>query len=91
MLTKAERIYIRVDADQKALIEAASRVADTNVSSFVLGAAMSSAATALADRRTFNLDARGWAAFDAALSRPARDIAGLRDLLTSPTTLDPDH
>lgn len=87
---KAERIHLRVDDQQKALLEAASTVSGDTVSAFVLSAATAAAANVLADRRVFTLDEQEWAAFDAALERPARDIPGLRGLLAGPSVLDED-
>lgn len=46
------------------------------------------AADVLADRRVFVLDQQAWQVFDKALTRPARDVAGLRELLAAPTVLD---
>jgi hypothetical protein len=34
------------------------------------------------------LDEAAWQLFDAALERPERDVAGLRELLAGPTVLD---
>ncbi|QFG21869.1 DUF1778 domain-containing protein [Actinomadura sp. WMMB 499] len=81
MATKDERINVRVDAEQKSLLEAASEVEHTSVSAFVLSAATSAAADVLADRRAFTLDADAWTAFDEALNRPAHAVEGLRELL----------
>ena len=89
MSAKAERLHLRVDAQQKALLEAASQAAGDTVSTFVLRAATEAAADVLADRRVFLLDEDAWRVFDEALRRPAEDVAGLRDLLTRPTVLDP--
>jgi uncharacterized protein (DUF1778 family) len=86
---KSERLHLRVDAEQKALLEAASRAAGASVSTFVLKAATEAAADLLADRRVFVLDEEAWQVFDEALARPAQDVAGLRELLTGPTVLDP--
>jgi uncharacterized protein (DUF1778 family) len=88
MGTKDERINLRVDASQKSLLEAASEVEQTSVSAFVLSAATAAASNVLADRRAFVLDEQAWAAFDAALSRPAREVPGLQRLMTNPTLLD---
>lgn len=85
---KEERLHLRVEPDQKALIEAASRAAGETVSSFVLRAATGAAADILADRRVFVLDEDAWQVFDQALSRPAADVPGLRELLSTPTVLD---
>jgi uncharacterized protein (DUF1778 family) len=86
---KAERLHLRVDPEQKALLEAASRAAGDTISGFVLRAATEAAADVLADRRVFVLDERAWRVFDEALSRPAAEVPGLRELLSAPTILDP--
>lgn len=93
MSAKAERLHLRVDAEQKAMLEAASQAAGASVSTFVLRAATEAAADVLADRRAFVLDQDSWRVFDEALIRPAQDVGGLRELLTTPTVLDPplDH
>lgn len=85
---KAERLHLRVDAEQKALLEAASKATGASVSTFVLTAATEAAADVLADRRVFLLDDDAWRVFDEALIRPAGDVAGLRELLETPTVLD---
>jgi uncharacterized protein (DUF1778 family) len=81
---KDERINLRVDAEQKGLLEAASEAEHTSVSAFVLSAATSAAAHVLADRRAFTLDADDWAVFDEALNRPPRAIPGLSELMSQP-------
>lgn len=85
---KAERLHLRLDAEQKALLEAASAATGASVSTFVLAAATEAAADILADRRVFVLDQQAWRVFDEALKRPAGDVAGLRELLAGPTVLD---
>ncbi|MET7876789.1 DUF1778 domain-containing protein [Micromonospora sp. DT68] len=89
MSAKAERLHLRVDEQQKALLEAASQASGDSVSTFVLKAATEAAADVLADRRVFVLDEDAWRVFDEALHEPAQDVAGLRELLTGPTVLDP--
>jgi uncharacterized protein (DUF1778 family) len=88
MSSKDERLHLRVDPEQKALLEAASRAAGDTVSGFVLRAATEAAADVLADRRVFVLDEQAWRVFDLALSRPAAEVPGLRELLSAPTVLD---
>jgi uncharacterized protein (DUF1778 family) len=88
MSSKAERLHLRVDPEQKALLEAASRAAGDTVSGFVLRAATEAAADVVADRRVFVLDEQAWQMFDEALSRPAAEVPGLRELLSAPTVLD---
>jgi uncharacterized protein (DUF1778 family) len=86
--SKAERLHLRVDPEQKALLEAASRAAGDTVSGFVLRAATEAAADVVADRRVFVLDEQAWQVFDQALSRPAAEVPGLRELLSAPNVLD---
>ncbi|MGW0433763.1 type II toxin-antitoxin system TacA family antitoxin [Micromonospora sp. NPDC003197] len=89
MSAKAERLHLRLDEHQKALLEAASQAAGDSVSTFVLKAATEAAADVLADRRIFLLDEDAWRVFDEALQRPAEEVSGLRELLADPTVLDP--
>jgi uncharacterized protein (DUF1778 family) len=86
--SKVERLHLRLDPEQKALLEAASRATGASMSMFVLAAATKAAADVLADRRVFVLDQDAWRAFDEALSRPATDVSGLRELFATPTVLD---
>ena len=85
---KDERLHLRVEPGQKALLEAASSAAGSTVSAFVLKVATEAAADILADRRGFVLDEAGWQVFDEALERPAGEVSGLRELLSAPTVLD---
>jgi uncharacterized protein (DUF1778 family) len=85
---KAERLHLRIDEQQKALLEAASQAAGDSLSTFVLKAATEAAADVLADRRVFLLDEDAWRVFDEALRGPAEEVAGLRELMTQPTVLD---
>jgi uncharacterized protein (DUF1778 family) len=88
MAAKSDRLHLRLDAAQKALLDAASQATGTNISAFVLRAATEAAADVLADRRVFVLDQEAWRVFDDALARPAGDIAGLKELFSAPTVLD---
>jgi uncharacterized protein (DUF1778 family) len=88
MSAKAERLHLRVDAEQKALLEAASQATGATVSTFVLAAATEAAADVLADRRVFVLSPDAWRIFDEALQRPAEDVPGLAELMAEPTVLD---
>lgn len=88
MSAKAERLHLRVDEQQKALLEAASQAAGDSVSTFVLKAATEAAADVLADRRAFLLDEDAWQVFDEALQGRRRTSPGWVELLTGPTVLD---
>ncbi|MGH2853854.1 MAG: DUF1778 domain-containing protein [Solirubrobacteraceae bacterium] len=70
--TKADRLQIRVDPTDKALLERAAATAHLNVSAFVLQAAAARAEEVLAERPSIRLNARAAAAFTEALARPAQ-------------------
>lgn len=89
MEAKAERLHLRLDAGQKAILEAASQATGASLSTFVLKAATEAAADVLADRRVFLLDEESWQVFDEMLQRPEQEVPGLRELLAGPTVLDP--
>jgi uncharacterized protein (DUF1778 family) len=68
---KEERLQIRVDPANKALLERAAAAAHLNVSAFVIQAAASRAEEVLAERSSIRLSPRAAAAFSQALERPA--------------------
>jgi uncharacterized protein (DUF1778 family) len=68
---KDERLQIRVDPADKALLERAAAAAHLSVSAFVVQAAASRAEEVLAERPSIRLSAEGAAAFTHALERPA--------------------
>jgi uncharacterized protein (DUF1778 family) len=87
-MAKDRHINLRLDAEQKRLIGAASVAEGSSVSVFILDAATLAAEHALADRTVFRLGEDQRAAFDELLNRPARDLPKLRELLDTPTILD---
>jgi uncharacterized protein (DUF1778 family) len=68
---KEERLQIRVDSANKALLERAAAAAHLNVSAFVVQAAASRAEEVLAERSSIRLSPLAAAAFSEALERPA--------------------
>jgi uncharacterized protein (DUF1778 family) len=68
---KDERLQIRVDPNDKALLERAAAASHLNVSAFVLAAAASKAEEVLAERQSIQLNPQAAAAFSEALERPA--------------------
>src|SRR5580704_15742726 len=66
----------------------AAAVAHRSVSEFVLESALARADEALADRRTFGLNATQWKAFMAALEAPVRPLPRLQRLLNEPGFFD---
>ena len=85
---KSERLGLRASESQRALLVAASQVEGTTVSDFVLRYATRAAEDVLADRRVFMVSGEVWDRFSAALDRPAEDVAGLDELMNTPTILD---
>lgn len=78
---KVSRISLRVSPTQASLLKRAAESQDTTLTDFVLTSAALAAERALADRRLFVLQPEQWAAFEAALERPARLDPHLRDLV----------
>ena len=70
--TKDERLQIRVNPSEKALLERAAAASHLNMSAFVVQAAASRAEEVLAERSSIRLSADAAAAFTEALERPAQ-------------------
>lgn len=86
--TKSERLDLRVDPDQKRLLEDAAAATNRTVTAFVLQSASIAAQDVLADRTSFSLPADAWEAFAAALDRPPRADPRLATFLAEPSVLD---
>lgn len=68
---KEDRLQIRVNAADKALLERAAAASHLNVSSFVVQAAALKAEEVLAERSSIRLSPEAASAFSEALERPA--------------------
>jgi uncharacterized protein (DUF1778 family) len=86
--TRTEKLDLRLTPDAKRALQAAAAVAHRSVSEFVLESALARADEALADRRTFSLNAAQWKAFRAALDAPPRPLPRLERLLKEPGFFD---
>jgi uncharacterized protein (DUF1778 family) len=75
---------LRLSRDAKVTLQAAAAASRRSVSDFVLESALARADEALADRRSFGLDADQWKAFIAALDAPPRPLSRLQRLLKAP-------
>jgi uncharacterized protein (DUF1778 family) len=73
-------LSVRLSAEERALLEAASSQARTNVSDFVRRKAIEAAEIEVMERRVVTIPAKDWARFEAWAARPARAIAGLEEL-----------
>jgi uncharacterized protein (DUF1778 family) len=78
---RTERVDLRMTADAKRTLQRAAAVSNKTVTEFLVDAGLNAAFDALADRRVFQLDARRWNAFMAALDSPPKDNPRLRKLL----------
>jgi len=79
--SRSERVDLRMTPDAKRTLQRAANVRNKTLSEFLLDSGLNAAFDALADRRVFQLDAKRWNAFMAALAKPPKDNARLRKLL----------
>ncbi len=86
--TRDRRWDLRVAESEDELVRAASDAAETSFTGFVRLAAVSEARRVLADRTTFELEAKNWTQFMELLDRPARVPDGLRDLFAKPSVFE---
>jgi uncharacterized protein (DUF1778 family) len=85
---RSERLGLRLTPKAKRTLQAAAAASNCSASDFVLESALARADAALANRRTFVLDAIQWKAFMAALDSPPRSLPSLRRLLKEPGFFD---
>ena len=79
-------LSVRLNEQERLLLEAASSQARTNVSDFVRRKALEAAEMEILERRIVAIPAKDWERFEAWAAKPARQIAGLRALARqSPT------
>ena len=86
--TRTEKLDLRLTPAAKRALRAGAAVTHRSVSEFVLESALARADEALADRRTFGLNAAQWKAFMAALDAPPRPLPRLERLLKEPGFFD---
>lgn len=86
--TRTEKLDLRLSAAAKEMIYAAASATHQSVSEFVVESALARAEEALADRRTFFLNAEQWAQFLTALDAPPRDMPGLEQLMREPSIFE---
>lgn len=73
-------VSIRVNDEERALLEAASEQARTSLSDFMRRKALDAAEGEILDRRVVTIPAKNWEAFEAWANRPAEENAGLKEL-----------
>jgi uncharacterized protein (DUF1778 family) len=73
-------LSVRVNNEERSLLEAASEQAHTNLSDFIRRRALEAAEIAVLERRSVVIPAKDWEAFESWARRPARKIAALSRL-----------
>lgn len=73
-------LSVRVNASERALLEAAAEQASTSLSDFVRRRALEAAETDLLNRRIVTIPAKDWARFEAWASSAPREVPSLRKL-----------
>lgn len=86
--TRTEKLDLRLTRNAKRALRAAAAVSHRSVSEFVLESALARADEALADRRSFGVNATQWKAFLSALDAPPRSLPHLERLLKVPGFFD---
>lgn len=79
--SRSERVDLRMTPAAKRTLQQAATIKNKTLTEFLLDTGLNAAFDTLADRRVFQLDAKRWDAFMAALAKPPRDNSRLRKLL----------
>jgi uncharacterized protein (DUF1778 family) len=83
-----DRLKVRLTPKAKSLLKKAADVEEKTVSAFVLDKSLEAAAETLADRREFQLSAKQYDAFVAALDAPSKPRPRLEKLLKTASVLE---
>jgi uncharacterized protein (DUF1778 family) len=78
--TSTSVLSVRVNATERAILEAAAEQSHTSLSEFVRRKALESAETEVLNRSIVTIPAKDWEAFEAWINRPAKAIPPLREL-----------
>ena len=73
-------LSVRVNEEERALLEAASEQARTNLSDFIRRKALEAAEVDMLERPIVAIPAKDWAAFEAWADRPPQKIPSLEEL-----------
>lgn len=82
---RSKRLELRTTPEERELIERAAEVSGSDLTEFVLTHASDAARRILADRDRFHLSGDSLAAWEVVNARRARDLPGLRDLMSRPS------
>jgi uncharacterized protein (DUF1778 family) len=83
--TRSERLEVRTTPEDRALIDRAVAVTDSDLTDFVVTNLRIAAQRVLADRHEFVLDDDQRDAWEQINRRSARTLSGLRDLMARPS------
>jgi uncharacterized protein (DUF1778 family) len=73
-------LSVRVNDEERALLEAASAQARTSLSDFIRRKALDAAEADVIERRIVTIPAKDWEAFESWANRPPEEIPGLKEL-----------
>ena len=73
-------LSVRVNPDERAILEAAAEQAHTSLSDFVRRKALEAAEADVLNRTIVTIPAKDWEAFEAWINRPAEVIPALKEL-----------
>ena len=79
-------ISVRVNPDERALLEAAAAQAHTNLSDFIRRKALEAAEFDVLNRTVITIPAHDWEAFEAWVARPVEVAPGLAELVRKAPT-----
>ena len=79
-------LSVRLSEEERALLEAASSQARTNVSDFVRRKALEAAELEMMERRLVSIPAQDWERFERWAAAPAREIPAIKELAAKPLT-----
>jgi uncharacterized protein (DUF1778 family) len=85
---KEQRIQLRASKREVTTISRAAAHTGVSLSAFILESASERAQRTLADQRHFELNARQWQAFLAALDRPVRKLPRIGKLMRERSVLE---
>ena len=80
VITTTSVLSVRVNPDERALLESAAEQAHTNLSDFIRRKALEAAEADVLNRSVVTIAAQDWEAFESWLDRPAEAIPALQEL-----------
>jgi uncharacterized protein (DUF1778 family) len=89
MATATAQIHLRTPPKTKSLLTLAAELSGaSNLTDYILRAAVERAQSDLSNQQSFTLKKGQWAEFTKRLDAPAKDLPRLRKLLTKPDVFD---